>query len=167
MFDFKYKEDVEKCFSLLKTEQLDYKDYNEIYIKNNDELIDLSPCIGIYQMAEFFNSYDIDKDIELEKMLSKNKEKYNEILKENSIEKKILFLVSEETKQKRYRTQVNTPFVSKESRNKLIDRLSERFSENENVQIQCKIPFYDKDGNKVFNAMGITDVVKDDTVFCF
>ena len=53
--------------------------------------------------------------------------------------------------------------VSKESRNKLIDRLSERFSENENVQIQCKIPFYDKDGNKVFNAMGITDVVKDDT----
>lgn len=165
MFDFKYKEDVEKCFSLLKTEQLDYKDYNEIYIKNNDELIDLSPCIGVYQMAEFFNSYDIDKDIELEKMLSKNKEKYNEILKENSIEKKILFLVSEETKQKRYRTQVNTPFVSKESRNKLIDRLSERFSENENVQIQCKIPFYDKDGNKVFNAMGITDVVKDDTVY--
>lgn len=165
MFDFKYREDIEKCFSLLKIEQLDYKDYNEIYIKNNDELIDLSPCIGIYQEAEFFKNYDIDRDIELEKMLSKNKEKYNEILKENSIEKKILFLVSEETKQKRYRTQVNTPFVSEESKNKLIDRLSEKFSENEEVQLQCKIPFYDTDGIKVFDAMGIADVVKDDTVY--
>lgn len=165
MFDFKYRENIEKCFSLLKIEQLDYKDYNEIYIKNNDELIDLSPCIGIYQEAEFFKNYDIDRDIELEKMLSKNKEKYNEILKENSIEKKILFLVSEETKQKRYRTQVNTPFVSEESKNKLIDRLSKKFSENEEVQLQCKIPFYDTDGIKVFDAMGIADVVKDDTVY--
>ena len=165
MFDFKYREDIEKCFSLLKIEQLDYKDYNEIYIKNTDELIDLSPCIGIYQMAEFFKDYDIDTDIKLEKMFSKNKDKYNEILKENSIEKKILFLVSEETKQKRYRTQVNTPFVSKESRNKLIDRLSEKFSENESVQIQCKIPFYDADAIKVFDAIGIADVVKDDTVY--
>ncbi len=165
MFDFKYKEDVEKCFSLLRIEQLDYNGYNEIYIKNNDELIDLSPCIGIYQMAEFFNSYDIDKDIELEKMLSKNKKIYNEILKEDSIEKKILFLVSEETKQKRYRTQVNTPFVSQKSRAQLVDRLREKFSENENVQIQCKIPFYDKDGIKVFDAMGIADVVKEDTVY--
>lgn len=165
MFDFKYKEDIEKCFSLLKIEQLDYNDYNEIYIKNNDELIDLSPCIGIYQMAEFFNSYDIDKDIELEKMLSKNKEKYNEILKEHSIEKKILFLVSEETRQKRYRTQVNTPFVSKESRNKLIDRLSDKLSENESVQIQCKIPFYNTNGIKVFDAIGIADVLKDDIVY--
>lgn len=165
MFDFKYKEDVEKCFSLLKTEQLDYNDYNEIYIKNNDELIDLSPCIGIYQEAEFFENYDIDRDIELAKMLSKNKDKYKEILNETSIEKKILFLVSEETKQKRYRTQVNTPFVSEESKNKLIHRLSERFSKNEKVQLKCKIPFYDKDGNKVFDALGIADVVKDDTVY--
>ncbi|MCD7723657.1 MAG: AAA family ATPase [Clostridiales bacterium] len=165
MFDFKYKEDVEKCFSLLKIEQLDYNDYNEIYIKNNDALIDLSPCIGIYQEAEFFNSYDIDKDIKLKKKLSKNRKIYNEILKEDSIEKKILFLVSEETKQKRYRTQVNTPFVSQKNRTQLVDRLREKFSENENVQIQCKIPFYDKDGINVFNAMGIADVVKEDTVY--
>lgn len=124
MFDFKYKEDIEKCYSLLEITPLDYNDHNEIRIKSNDELIDLSPCIGIYQEAEFFSNYNIDKEIELRKELDGNrkKEKYDKILSEKSIEKKILFLVSEETKQKRYRTQVNLPFVPEESRLKLIDR---------------------------------------------
>lgn len=165
MFDFKYREDIEKCFSLLKVEQLDYEDYNEIYIKNNDELIDLSPCIGIYQQAEFFKNYDIDRDIELEKIFSKSKEKYDEILKEESIEKKILFLVSEETKQKRYRTQVNIPFVYEKSRNMLVDRLYTRFSGNEDVQVNCEIPFSNKEGNEAFRAIGIADVVKDNIIY--
>ena len=53
MFDFKYKEDVEKCFSLLKIQKLKPKDNSLINIKSTDGLIDLSPCIGIYQEAVF------------------------------------------------------------------------------------------------------------------
>lgn len=167
MFDFKYKEDIEKCYSLLEITPLDYNDHNEIRIKSNDELIDLSPCIGIYQEAEFFSNYNIDKEIELRKELDGNrkKEKYDKILSEKSIEKKILFLVSEETKQKRYRTQVNLPFVPEESRLKLIDRLKTKFSENENVQVHCEIPFLDKNGRKICNAIGFADVVNDETVY--
>ena len=129
--------------------------------------IDLSPCIGIYQEAEFFSNYNIDKEIELRKELDGNrkKEKYDKILSEKSIEKKILFLVSEETKQKRYRTQVNLPFVPEESRLKLIDRLKTKFSENENVQVHCEIPFLDKNGRKICNAIGFADVVNDETVY--
>lgn len=54
MFDFKYKEDVEKCFSQLKIDKLKPKDGSPINIKSTDDLIDLSPCIGIYQEAVFF-----------------------------------------------------------------------------------------------------------------
>lgn len=165
MFDFKYQEDIEKCYSALKIEKPDYNDDSEINIKNSDELIDLSPCIGIYQEAEFFENYNIDKDIELRKYFAKNKKIYDNILKEKSIEKKILFLVSEETKQKRYITQVNTPFVSDSSRKKLIDRLSGIFSRDETVQIHGEIAFCDEDGNPIFMALGIADVVKEDTVY--
>ena len=55
MFQFKYNEDVEACYEALHIEQKKIsEDRRIIYIKNNDELIDLSPCIGIYQEAVFF-----------------------------------------------------------------------------------------------------------------
>lgn len=53
MFDFKYKEDVEVCFSKLKLKKLETLDPSPIDIKSTDGLIDLSPCIGIYQEAVF------------------------------------------------------------------------------------------------------------------
>ena len=65
MFDFKYKEDVEVCFSKLKLKKLETLDPSPIDIKSTDGLIDLSPCIGIYQEAVFFENYDIDADIQL------------------------------------------------------------------------------------------------------
>lgn len=165
MFDFRYQEDIEKCYDSLKIEPLYYDEYNEIYIKNNDELIDLSPCIGIYQEAEFFENYNIDKYIEFLRQFYAKSEKYDEILKEKSLEKKILFLVSEDTCQMRYRTQVNVPFISNESRMKINERLSGVFAKDEKVQVQGEIPFYDEDGNKIFTAKGIADVVKEDTVY--
>ena len=65
MFDFKYKEDVEKCFSLLKINRLISEDSSVIDVKNRDALIDLSPCIGIYQEAVYFDNYQIDAAIRL------------------------------------------------------------------------------------------------------
>ena len=65
MFEFKYKEDVENCFSYLKIRKLEQKDSSLINIKSTDNLIDLSSCIGIYQEAVFFDNYKINKSIEL------------------------------------------------------------------------------------------------------
>lgn len=115
MFDFKYKEDVEKCFSLLRVHKLARTDDSIISIKSTDALIDLSPCIGIYQEAVFFKNYQIDAAIELKFLLNPElKGLYTKAVKNSSLDEKILFLVSLETKQKRYRTQVITPFVSEE-----------------------------------------------------
>lgn len=115
MFDFKYREDVEKCFSLLKVHKLAQTDHSIIDIKTTDALIDLSPCIGIYQEAVYFNNYQIKADIELVISLdSKLGRLYTEEVKNSSLDEKILFLVSLETKQKRYRTQVSVPFVNEE-----------------------------------------------------
>lgn len=68
MFDFKYKEDVEKCFSLLRINGLPSEDTSTIDIKSTD----------------------------------------------GSLDEKILFPVSLETRQRRYRTQVVTSFVNEE-----------------------------------------------------
>ncbi|KIR03733.1 hypothetical protein P261_02548 [Lachnospiraceae bacterium TWA4] len=56
MFDFKYKEDVEECFQLISTKKITPIDTKTIDINNADGLIDLSPCIGIYQEASFLKA---------------------------------------------------------------------------------------------------------------
>ena len=48
MFDFKYKENIEECFSKLSICRLKCSDNSVINVNEKDELIDLSPCIGIY-----------------------------------------------------------------------------------------------------------------------
>ena len=69
MFDFKYKEDVENCYRKLKITSVPMKDRRVINIKKTDSLIDLSPCIGIFQEAIFFENYDIENDIKYSIML--------------------------------------------------------------------------------------------------
>ena len=39
--------------------EFDNSDDSDIQIRDHDELIDLSPCIGLYQMASYFKKYDI------------------------------------------------------------------------------------------------------------
>ena len=75
-------------------------------------------------------------------------------------------MVSLDTRQKRYRTQVITPFINKEQSNLIKARLKTRLSSDENAQVECQIDFYDQ-GNKeiMFSAKGFADVVKDDVVF--
>lgn len=167
MFDFKFKEDVEKCFSLLKVSKLEQTNNSIINIKSADALIDLSPCIGIYQEADFFDHYQIDEDIKLEILLNPELNGlYTEAVKNSALNNKILFLVSLETKQKRYRTQVVTPFVSEAQSALMRARLETRLTRNENAQVPCQIDFYDpKNGKPIFSAKGFADVVKDDMVY--
>lgn len=169
MFDFKYKEDVEKCFSKLSIRKLISEDTSSIDIKSTDELIDLSPCIGIYQEATFFNNYEIDAAIELKISLNPEwtglykKEVKNNVL---NLDEKILFLVSLETKQRRYRKQVRAPFVSEEQNELIKTRLKTRLNKDEDAQVRCQIDFCAQENGKVkFSARGFADVVKDDIVY--
>ena len=88
-------------------------DPSPIDIKSTDGLIDLSPCIGIYQEAVFFENYDIDADIQLRIALNPElKGLYTGEERRSPLDQKILFLVSLETRQIRYRKQVAAPFVN-------------------------------------------------------
>jgi len=175
MFDFKYKEDIEECFACLEIEKIIQEDMSDIAICNHDGLIDLSPCIGIYQEARFFNNYDIDKDIELsESIRSNNKVRFQQPQKEkkkrtkdtkDSLEEKILYLVSSDTNQYRYLNQVQTPFVSEDDDEALRQRLSSVFSPNEQVQVRCDISFENRAGRQLFSASGFCDVLKDNKIY--
>ena len=167
MFDFKYKEDVERCFSLLKTNKLEQTERSIINIKSTDGLIDLSPCIGIYQEAVFFDNYQIDADIKLKILLNPElKHLYTKKVQESCLDQKILFLVSLETKQKRYRTQVITPFVNEEQRALIVERLKTRLNQAEKAQVECRIDFGGRENGKVkFSARGFADAVKDNIVY--
>lgn len=168
MFDFKYKEDIENCYGLLHTKLLTKpEDISEIHVENKDELIDLSPCIGIYQEAAFFNDYDIDKSITLWFALNKEKQPlHRETVANLSLDEKILILTSLETAQNRYRHQVAMPFISASERQQILKRLGSVFTGDEEVQSPCVIEFTDtKRGESLFSVQGFTDVIKDGVVY--
>ena len=87
-------------------------------------------------------------------------------VKQSGLEQKILFLVSLETNQDRYRMQVELPFVNEEAANQIDDRLFTRLQRHENAQLKCLILFSDKkNGKQLFIARGFADVVKDGIVY--
>lgn len=164
MFDFKYKEDVEECFGLLDIKKIDREDTTVIKIENHEDLIDQAPCIGIYQEASFFEKYDIDKDIELYKLL--NKDKKVDATKYKTLDKKILYLISLETSQNRYIRQVNRKIVEDEQRVELENRLLEIFTKQDDSQEICEIQFAKKKGGIFeFSAVGYADVIKNKVVY--
>ena len=126
MFDFKYEEAVERCYRLLEITPAEGGEHLPIDIKTRDELIDLSPCIGIYQEAAYFKYYDIDKSLDLYFAVHPQEKNLYPMDRYDTLDKKILLLTSLETKQRRYREQVQTPFVQKGERKALVKRLKER-----------------------------------------
>lgn len=163
MFDFKYKEDVEECYKLLKTERVHLKNHETIYIKNNDGMIDLSPCIGIYQEASFFKNYDIDSEIEYAQDIYSDRPRLS-IKEDATLDDKILYLTAYETYQDRYVTQVQRPFVTKEQAKNIYNRLKSVFTPDEVVQKECFIEFRDKRG-ETYSIRGRIDVLKDNIVY--
>lgn len=167
MFDFKYKEDVEDCFSKLKVRKMVAEDDSTIAVKSTDDLIDLSPCIGIYQEAVFFANYQIEAAIKLKILLNPELDRlYTQSVKDSSLDEKILFLVSLETKQKRYRKQVAAPFVTNLESELIKARLKTRLNGDEDAQVECQIDFGEQKNREVkFSAKGFADVVKDGIVY--
>lgn len=162
MFSFKYVEDVEKCYGLINVNKLHVDDTRTIKITTNDELIDLSPCIGIYQEAMFFKHYDIDDEIKNSE--AKNEKRYPiRLPKYPTLSQKVLYLVAYETYYDRYLRQVTLPFIDEEQENAIADRLSEVFTSEGRVQKDCTLEFFAK--NTTYKIKGRCDVLKDDTVY--
>ena len=165
MFDFKYVESVEACYRLLDVQTLNVENTEQINIRTKDALIDLSPCIGIYQEGVYFSEYNIDEDLDLYFLLNPQEKGRHDLKDYDSLERKILLLTSLETKQQRYITQVQAPLVKGGEKEALIARLKERLSPDEHVQVRCEIAFGMQDGKRAFTAIGLADVVKGDTVY--
>lgn len=167
MFDFKFKEDVEKCFETIRIRKIKSDDNSVIHIKNNDGLIDLSPCIGIFQEATYFNGYSIDDSIEFQLTIDEDKGfLYTDEVKNSSLENKVLFITSLETKQNRYRNQVAVPFITEAEERAICKRLATKLTRDEDVQSSCALYFSDRrNGDLLFTAFGMADAVKDDVIY--
>lgn len=169
MYAFKYKEDVEECFQLINVEEIMTKDRTTIGTKNNDKLIDLSPCIGILQEATFFTKYDIDGEIKFAQDNHRDRPRIN-LPVDATLEDKVLYLTAYNTGYDRYVTQVKTPFVSEETLGRIQDRLRQVFKPSEEVQrsfsIEFKLPEKDENGKrKKIIINGRSDVIKNDVVY--
>jgi hypothetical protein len=65
MFDFKFTEEIDKCLEFLDIKYVKHGNSRDVIdIPNADGLIDLSPCIGIYQSATYFRNYDMQRAID-------------------------------------------------------------------------------------------------------
>ena len=151
----------------IRIKKIESEDNSIIRIKNSDGLIDLSPCIGIFQEAAYFDGYSIDESIEFHIAIDKDKSfLYTDDVKNSSLEEKILFVTSLETKQNRYRNQVAVPFISDTEESAICERLATRLSKNEDVQSACALYFSNKrNGDLLFTAFGMVDAVKDDVIY--
>ncbi|CBH40656.1 AAA family ATPase [Mycoplasmopsis agalactiae] len=168
MFDHKFNEHLADIYSCLDVEIIDIKDNSTIDISPNDDLIDLSPCIGIYQEASYFSSYNIKEAIEF-RLKSKDKqwnEKYKDfVARRDSVNDLILFLTAMETNQMRYIEQAIVDFVTEEEKELIHSRISTLLNRDEWVQVGCNFTFTNDLNNYSMNISGLADVVKDDIVY--
>nr|WP_233750257.1 AAA family ATPase [Mycoplasmopsis agalactiae] len=168
MFDHKFREHLTDVYNCLEVDLIDIRDNSTINIKQNDYLIDLSPCIGIYQEASYFNSYNIKKEIEFQLIKgSKWEEIYKKdfVVQRDTVNDLILFLTAMETNQIRYIKQVVTDFVNEHEKKLIHNRISTMLGRNEIVQEGCGLVFRNHLNNYEMRIFGLADVVKDDTVY--
>lgn len=163
MFDFKHMEDVEAAYKMLDVKILQ-KSGEEIPIPTSDALIDLSPCVGTYQEAMYFENYSIDSDIEKALSLPQNghmRRAYDKY----DLSRKLLYLAALSTGQNRYMNQVKSLQVTPELEQKICDRLSGHLQPDETVQIDSKIKFMTQDGEDLFYVNGRSDVSRKNEIW--
>ena len=175
LFEFKYREDIEEAYSHLKVKidrdiigydadenPIDNPD-KDIIMKLSDGLIDLSPCISVYQMASYFDNFNIDSALAVE-YHRRYHEQIPDVLLDTSMEEKVLMVVAYLTNQTRYKHQVELPFVMPISEKQLHSRISEMFPRNADAQAYSSLTFA-RGGVQVLEATGFADVLTDDSVY--
>lgn len=162
MFDYKFIEDIEAAYRCLDIREVQ-KPTDIITVPLSDELIDLSPCIGHYQEAMYFKRYNIDDDLEYH-LGQPEKSHMRKPYQKYTLDMKLLYLSTLETKQQRYMNQVKSLPITTQNRERIRERLAEHFSEEAVVQKGCFLPFFKKE-RPLFNAHGIMDVLVDKVVW--
>lgn len=164
MFDFKHVEDIEAAYKLLDVEVVD-EPGDVIPIPTSDALIDLSPCVGIYQEALYFKNYSIDSDIEY--ALSRpDKSHMRRAYDKYNLSQKILYLTALNTGQNRYMNQVKDLRVTPELEEALKKRMGSHLSPDELVQVDNHIDFYDRHGEeRLFGIGGRSDVSRENEIW--
>lgn len=163
MFDFKLAEQIDDAYR-----QLDVREVRPasggIEVRRSDCLIDLSPCIGIYQEVAYFKNTDIDVYVK----------RYFEAHPDNKgmmipgwekwvLDAKVLYYTALVTGQNRYLYQVES-FITPDEWSQIRARLSTVLSPDDVSQVGCKLEFHD--GPKfMFTAAGFCDVLKDGVVY--
>lgn len=143
MFDFKLKEDVDKCLALVSVSSVQ-EPGNEIAAVSTSGQIDLSLCAGYYAQAVYFDNYDIDGAIDdawQERAAKGNFPKLPVPGGKWPLWKKVLYLSALVTGQERYFRQVDEPYISQEASDALCMRLSERLSKDDMVEAGCQCVF--------------------------
>ena len=162
MFDFKFKEDVEDCMVFLNIKRCPVPDVRTIEVTNSDELIDLSPCVGNYQEALFFDYYNIDSEFDhFAKTHQSRVIKYDP---DDTVMEKVLQLTAYETNQNRYVTQVDPHFVTEEQKAQIVERMGWYMRRDEDVQADCELPVWYSDAKDPFRIVGRADVIRDDRI---
>jgi len=161
MFEFKFTEEIDLCMNYLDIKEIEHEFGHDIIdIPNIDGFIDLSPCIGIYQEAAFFNNYDMKAALD---DAAKRRHTVLDDLSKLSISEQILELTALNTHQNRYRHQVRLPFVTADQHQQLITRLAEQLDKDDPVQLGCGIELEDSKGS--ITAAGVIDTLHDNIIW--
>lgn len=129
-FEFKYAENIQSAFDLLDVERLDDGKSDAIYIEGQDGLIDLSPVIGEYQEAIFFEEYSPEFQIRWITGMSPGnivaEEMFHELSKDGDPWHDSRIVAAAETEHRRYADQVSqevSPAVQEALYNRLASLL--------------------------------------------
>lgn len=133
-FDFTYAENLQSCMDLLERERLDDGQSAEIEIPRTEGLIDLSPAVGRFQEALFFERYNaaaVLPESPVGQMLCDE-------LRPDDPWRNALVLAAYDTEQMRYTDQV-VQVIEQSTQDALVARLSTRLPRNAPTQVSFKL----------------------------
>lgn len=169
MFDFKLREDVDRCIDNIRIEQVQ-EPGREIKAVATEGQIDLGLCAGIHAQAAYFRGYDVQDAITIawnERCAKGNFPKLPLPKKTWELWQNVLYLAALQTGQERYVKQVKAPYMTDESTNELCTRLAEHLDPSDDCEVGCTVLFKnvmdDKKGVPVGDkiAKGRCDALKD------
>ncbi|MEU0094826.1 hypothetical protein [Kribbella sp. NPDC006257] len=162
-FDFTYAENLQACVDLLDRRRLDDGAGEEITIDRVDGLIDLSPVVGHYQEAVFFDKYDPAREVMLN---TKPIAKQLQVRLNDDPWHDALLLTAVDTDQMRYAEQV-TRKVSVEVRNALIRRLATQLPRDCTAQATLGLSGMAATPSTAtpITFVGVADAIHNDQVF--
>ncbi|WP_230595146.1 AAA family ATPase [Rhodococcoides fascians] len=165
-FGFKYAENIAAAMQLIKRERLDDGTENEIVIDRADGLIDLSPAVGAYQEALFFDHHDATAQAVMMLQTSRLAASLVTEIKGEPW-KDSLVLAAIETQQMRYHNQVSAT-ISTEVATALVQRLSQQLPRNCQVQVGLSLAGTARAGSTNWSPItfsGIADAIHHRQIF--